>query len=401
MSRSFWIYSGVLVALLFAAWLRWTGAFSADEESQADAVVILRAEVDDIERIAFHNDKLDVAITMKEDALGGYAWVELEERKKKPRPQPQPEVEIEVEAADGEAAPAEDAVAEDAPAEDAPADEIEADEVEAEEEEPEFDIEIVTSQFKGGDAVAKLLEKLAPLQAVRALGEVPQDKLADLELEAPEAWIEITRKGKVRKLEVGGEAYGTRDFYVRDTETGKFYLVDADVFRPLKYARSRLPDRRLSDLEQADIASVVLQSPAGRVEMVHQNRQDKDAAYWASTADPEAPVELYANWLDKALRLKGLSYVQEDEAPEALEPAFEVSFVPEDGVPHTLRVFEQADPDGGEPTWYASSEFTRGMVELHRVLASEAAQDVPDVIDAEPGEEPIDIDEDALEALAP
>ncbi len=31
MSRSFWIYTGLLVALLAAAWLRWTGAFSADE----------------------------------------------------------------------------------------------------------------------------------------------------------------------------------------------------------------------------------------------------------------------------------------------------------------------------------------------------------------------------------
>jgi hypothetical protein len=399
MSRSFWIYSGALVVLLAAAWLRWTGAFSADEESQADAVIILRAEQEDIERITFHNDKLDVSITMKDDALGRYAWVELEERKKKPKPKPQPELLDDAPAVDG-AAEAEDAVAEDAVAEDAAADDAAAEPGEEEAEE-DFEIEVERSQFKGGDAITKLLEALAPLEAVRALGDVPQDKLADLELETPESWVEITRRGKVRKLEVGGEAYGTRDFYVRDTETGKFYLVDADVFRPLKYARSRLPDRRLSDLEQADIARVVLQSPAGRVEMVHQNRQDEQAAYWASAADPEAPVELYANWLDKALRLKGLSYVQADEAPQDLEASFEVSFVPEDGVPHNLRVFEQEDPEGGEPTWYASSEFTRGLVELHHVLASEAAQDVPDVIDAEPGEEPIDIDEEALEALAP
>ena len=79
--------------------------------------------------------------------------------------------------------------------------------------------------------------------------------------------------------------------------------------------------------------------------------------------------------------------------------------MPEDSAAHTLRVFELPDEDGGESTWYASSEFTRGMMELHRVLASEAAQDVPDVIDAEPGEEPygepVDIDEEALEVLAP
>ncbi len=400
MSRSFWIYSGVLVALLLAAWLRWTGVFSADEESGADAVVILRAEADDIERIAFHNDKLDVVITMKDDELGRYPWVELDERKKKPKPVVQDEI---VDAAEGdEDAPVEgdEAVADDAavePTEDAPA----ADEPADEPEEEEWEIELVSSTFKGGDAITKLLGKLAPLEAVRALGEVSPDKLADLELEAPESWIEITRRGKVRKLEVGGEAYGTRDFYVRDVETGKFYLVDADVFRPLKYAKSRLPDRRLSDLEREDIAQVVLQAETGRVEMIHQNRQDKDAAYWANPSDPEATVELYANWLDKALRLKGLKYVQDDERPEDLEPAFEVSFVPEDGAAHTLSVFEQVDPEGGESSWYASSEFTRGLLELHRVLASEAAQDVADVIEAQPGDEPIDIDEEALETLSP
>jgi len=399
MSRSFWIYAGLLVALLAGAWLRWTGAFSADAESQADAVVILRAEVEDIERIAFHNDKLDVVITLKDDALGRYAWVELEERKRKPKAVVQDDLPTEGdELVDPEAAPVEP---EALPVEPEAGDDVPAavePEVELEEE---FDIELVASTFKGGDAVTKLLEQLAPLEAVRALGEVSPDKLADLGLETPESWIEITRKGKVRKLDVGGEAYGTRDFYVRDTETGKFYLVDADVFRPLKYAKSRLPDRRLSDLEQIDIARVVLQASVGRVEMIHQNRQDKDAAYWASAADIEAPVELYANWLDKALRLKGLSYVQPADAPEGLEPSFEVSFLPEDGPAHTLRVFEQVDPEGGESTWYADSEFTRGMMELHRVLASEAAQDVPDVIDAEPGDDPIDMDEAALEALAP
>jgi hypothetical protein len=393
MSRNVWIYTGVLVALLLAAWLRWTGVLSSGDEAEADAVVILRAEVDDIERIAFHNDKLDVTITMKEDDLGRYPWVELEERQKKPKPVVQEQLPTEAE----DAAPAEaEPPAEEQADPEAPSEQDEAAEP-AEEDEEAFEIELVRSAFKGGDAVTKLLEQLAPLEAVRALGEVSPDKLADLELETPESWVEITRKGKVRRLEVGGEAYGTRDFYVRDTESGEYYLVDADVFRPLKYAKSRLPDRRLTDLEREDIRGVVLQAEAGRVEMLQVNRQDKDAAYWANSADPDQAVELYANWLDKALRLKGLNYVQPDEAPEGLQPAFELSLLPEDGKPHSLRVFEQPGEEGGESTWYASSEFTRGLMELHRVLASEAAQDVRDVIDAEGGE-PLDEDE-ALELL--
>jgi hypothetical protein len=399
MSRNVWIYTGVLVALLLAAWLRWTGALSSDDEAETEAVVILRAEVDDIERITFHNDTLDVTITMKEDALGRYPWVELEERKKKPKPVEQDGLPTEDAAEGAEAPEAEDAAegAEAPEAEDAAEDAADDPAVDAEEDREQFEIELVSSSFKGGDAVTKLLEKLAPLEAVRALGEVSPEKLADLELETPESWIEITRKGKVRKLEVGGEAYGTRDFYVQDIESGEYYLVDADVFRPLKYAKSRLPDRRLTDLEREDITGVVLQADAGRVEMIQQNAQDKDAAYWANRADPETAVELYANWLDKALRLKGLNYVQPDDAPEGLQPAFELSLLPQDGEPHSLQVFEHPDTETGESDWYARSEFTRGLMELHRVLASEAAQDVRDVIDAE-GDEELE-EAEALELL--
>ncbi len=408
MSRSFWIYVGLLAALLVLAWFRWTGVIGADEEDKAETVVILRAEQQDLEHISFHNEKLDVSIHLKEDGFGSYAWVELEERKKKPKPKIQPEEDLEAPdgAADGAEADAEVEadVAADEPAEDAVADgeEAAADGEEAEEEEEEFEIEISNSQFKGGEAVSKVLEALAPLEAVRSLGEVAPDKLEELELAEPESWLEVTRKGKVRRIEVGGEAYGTRDFYVRDTETGKFYLVDADVFRPLKYAKSRLPDRRLSELEREDIVRVVLESDSGSVEMVQQNRDDKDAAYWANPQELERSIELYDNWLDKALRLKGLSYVQEEDKPGDLEPAFAVTLQPEEGPATIVRVFEAPDEEGGESEWYASSEFTRGLLKLHKVLASEAAQDVPDVIEARADEDDEDDeDEEVLELLAP
>ena len=68
------------------------------------------------------------------------------------------------------------------------------------------------------------------------------------------------------------------------------------------------------------------------------------------------------------------------------------------------RIAEEATR-GGEETVVeigpGLGALTRGLLELHRVLASEAAQDVADVIEAQPGDEPIDIDEEALETLSP
>ncbi len=383
MSRSIWIYAGLLVALLALAWFRYTGVLGAGEQDETDEVVVLRIEQDDIERVAFHNEKLDVTIELREDALGSYAWVSLEERKKKPLPKLQPTEEEEGEAAEG--GPAEGDAAEGDAAE---GDAAEGDEAgDTVEDEPEFEIEVVSSQFKGGDATDKVVESLAPLLAVRSLGEVAADKLADLELEIPESWLEVTHRGKQRRIDVGGESYGTRDFYVHDPEAGAYYIVDSDTFRPLKYAKSRLPDRRLTALEAQDLERVVLSAASGSVEMIHQNRQDKDAAYWAGTQDLERPVELYANWLDKALRLKGLNYVQADEQPQALQPAFKLALYAEGAEPINIEVLEELDPEGGDSAWFARSEFTRGLMKLHKVLASEATEDVADVIEARPDDE--------------
>ncbi len=385
MNRGIWVYGGLLVALLLGAWLRWTGVLGSEEEP-TDGVVVLRAEAADIELVTYHDEKADVRIERKSDEFGDYAWVDLEERKKKIKLPEKAELEQgEEPAADGPPK-IEPPLEAPEPGEKAEGEQAEGED-EAEEEEPEYEVEIKTSAFKGGETATKLVESFAPLEAVRALGDLPPEKLEDLELAEPEAWLEITRKGKLRRLELGGEAYGTRDRYLRDVETGKYYLVDAEVFRPLKYAKSRLPDRRLSDLEKGDIVQVRLEGQAGFAVMVQQNRQDKDAAYWASSTDLERPVEIYANWLDKALRLKGLSYVAEDEKPEKLEAAFSVQLHAEVGTPVTIEVFHDVPEDDGDPVWYARSEFTRGLMKLHKVLAAEASDDVADVIEAELGED--------------
>jgi hypothetical protein len=392
MSKSFWIYSAALVALLALAWCRWIGLLGGGEEAATDDVVILRAERAEIERIAYHSEKLDVTLEQRTDGFGTYTWVTLDERKEKPRPAPE--------------APAADAASPEAPVEaaEAAAEEPTSEEPAAEAEKSEdakpaepVEYETTRTEFKGGDATDKLLDALAPFKARRDLGAVGADKLADLELAEPGSWVEVTRKGKVRRIELGGEAYGTRDTYVRDTETGSYYLVDAEIFRPLKFAKSRLPDRRLSALEAKDVARVTLEAPAGRVEILHQNRQDEEAAYWASAAAPDQAVEFYANWLDKALRLKGLSYVAEADKPADLSPVFVLALAPEEGAPTRIQVFSAADAAGGEPEWYAVSDFTRGLMKLHKTLASEAADDLDDVLEARPEPAP----EGEEEELAP
>jgi hypothetical protein len=380
-------YAALLALLLAASFFRWT-----DEEKEVETegdIVVFRGEAADIESVRYHDKKSDATLELRGEGEDAYAWVKVDARKViKPKPEPKPEPES-TDATGDEAA---DAVAEtdvetsdpspaDTPAEEAPVEET---------------VEVTTTEFKGGEAADALLDSLSPLFALRVLPNVDAEKLVELELAEPEAWVEVQRKGRTQKLEIGGEAYGTRDRYVRDVESGEVYMVDADVLRPLAHAKSRLPDRKLIGLEEEAIIQVMLSGSEGDVTMVQQNRDDRKRAFWANAADTTRSVEMYENWLDKLFRLRALSYVQPDDKPDpsVLEKVFSASFKPERGEAVVLEVM-QFKPEGEtQVRFVAKSTHTHEWVNLHKTLAAEAVADVGAVILATP-------DEDAPESDAP
>jgi hypothetical protein len=55
-------------------------------------------------------------------------------------------------------------------------------------------------------------------------------------------------------------------------------------------------------------------------------------------------------------------------------------------VPPTTVQVHRSLGEGGEETWYARSEHTRGLVELHKTQAAEALADLQSVLgEGEPG----------------
>ncbi|MBN1334695.1 MAG: DUF4340 domain-containing protein [Deltaproteobacteria bacterium] len=369
MRRSVYVYGGLLVGLLVLAGLRWGGLLGSESDSEDGSVVLLKAAPGEIEKVTYHDEKQDVVLESRADDLGDWVWVTLAERKLPPK---KPEEPSEAAASDPggestEATPEAKAEAGDPTAEAPP-------------------VEVKTLHFKGGEAAETLMGALAPFKALRRLDGLTPERLALLELDDPKAYLEVTRKGKVHRFDLGGEAYGTKDRYVRDRD-GAVYLVDDESVRPLRFARSRLPERRLWAFAEKDIVSVRIEANDGRfVTMVQQNRDDRDKAYWAGVAAPDLEVSEYSNWLDKALRLKGLSNVEPGEEPSDLEVVFRMTLEKEKEKPVTVEIL-RAPGEGGVEEWYGRSAFTRSLLKLARTQAAEAAEDVPDVISAQPAEE--------------
>ena len=204
------IYGALLLLSLLAAWVQWTSDPTPDS---GDKVVLLAGDLDSLERIEWKAEDGSAVLTRKSDEHGDYLWIEslsVETRRIKPPP-------VEKEEGD-EAAPGDEAA--EAPPADPAVDPI------VNEERIER-----RSAFKGSSKGDEVLAAFSPLMALRKLEASDPAKLAEIGLDAPKGTITIVRRGKETVLSVGGEAYGTKNRYLRNEETGEVFLVEETMVK--------------------------------------------------------------------------------------------------------------------------------------------------------------------------
>jgi hypothetical protein len=339
MRRQVIVYGVLLACALGGAYRVWT---APGEVETGESVVVLAGEADELERVHYRSEKLDLVVEMKTDALGRYGWVRAEPLSTEPEPAEPAEP-------DNPHAPPKDDGA--------------------------------ISEFKAGKNGAASLDGLMPFRAKRQLDGITDEKLAELGLAEPEATLEIVRTGREPSVyEIGGNVYGGANVYVREVASGKVYVVDAKVIRPLQSGKQSLPDRELVGVETKVIAGLSVQGGEATAEFEQQNPDDAEAVYW-STSGSTTKNEAGAAWIDKALRMRASGYVQATDNPGQLEDVFSFRVRTTDRKEITVAVKRGYDDDG-EDQWYASSEHTRGLVKLQRALAAEVAADLANVLDA-------------------
>ena len=340
MKRTAQIYAVALVVLLAAAWNQWTAEEPVDLEGK---VVMLQGEANDVEVVRWISPDSEATISRKKDDRGEYFWIDYTRWTEKKLPS----ARAEAEGSDtGEAA------------------------------EPEPEREAKRSAFKSAQKAFDLVASLSPMAARRSLQVTDESKLKEIGLAEPSGSIEIVRSGRSQQLEVGGEAYGTRDYYVRHVESGKIYLVERDLLQPLKYARTRLPDRTLIATPKVDVVSATVRKELGTLELVQINADDAEKSRWTVADRPEVEAEQATTWMDRLLNLKGTRYASPDEAPSDLQARFTVSVKDRQSLVTTIEVLQV----GADGDWYARSEHTRGLVKLIRSAASGLADDVEGVL---------------------
>lgn len=287
----------------------------------------------DVERIVFEGKNKKVTLEAKKDELGAY-YVGALERSAPPPPAP-----------DSKAPPA-------------PA-------------------KAGKTEFVGVGAAQKLIDALAPLKALRALGRIPEDRSSEFGLSEPEGTLIVTLKGTERKIVIGGTTPGGGDRYVRDPSSGETYVIDGDAVRDLDTAESRLVERELHEWKEAEVTTAEVSAGGKKRQILRGGPEGK--RFWADPAAADQKDETVANWMSKVDRLRPTDYVMSTPADKQDLVRIEYSAGSRKlGFVEVARI-SSADP-AGKPDYLVRTERTRLFAKVPATTAEQVEQDLGSIL---------------------
>jgi hypothetical protein len=223
----------------------------------------------------------------------------------------------------------------------------------------------------------KIAEGLVPFKAVRALGKIPDSRLAEFGLEKRDTSLTVSFGGKEHKLLVGAIAPGGTDYYVVDPTNNEAYVVKADQLRELEGGESRLLERDQHAFKEIDVRSAKVIANGKTRELTRGGPDTKK--FWADSADKDKADETAGNWLAKIDRLKVSEYLA--QPPEGHTVVVRVEYF---GAPGQLGFFELAKgapaASGQKSEYWIMTEHTHLWGKVYQVTAEQIEQDVGSVV---------------------
>lgn len=234
-----------------------------------------------------------------------------------------------------------------------------------------------TKRFVAVTAAGKLLESVAPLMALRAVGKIDKKRDKEFGFDKPEGTLKVKIAGQEHALVIGGATPGGADRYAR-TGSGEVYAVPGNMVQDLDYADSRLLERDLHGFAPDAVHRVRIDSSGKQRELL---RLEGKLEGWADIAAPEKQDETAGNWMTKLGRLHVLEYVEKLKKPASPgDTVVRVDYYDENRRPLGFLELIKLAGEGGEAEYYAHTEHSRWYVKLLKSAAEPLEQDLSSVV---------------------
>ena len=222
-------------------------------------------------------------------------------------------------------------------------------------------------EYKANETADRLVDKFTPLRAVRALGVLPEEKLAELGLTSSERTLEVTARGTTTTFRLATAGQGSGSPYARREDDGQVYLLRGTLLSDLEFAASRLVDRRLHTFRDDEYDAI---------RVIVGDKERRLAKAGKAFADPATGTvdEFATNWHGRVWSQgTGIEVLGRGEDPAAGTPEVQVrvEYLRGDKPVGHLDLATAGDD------FFARTEHTAGWVRLHggaRQLVEERGQ---------------------------
>lgn len=346
-ARSAAVQGALAVAGLVAAYLTWQ---RPEAEKDAD-VIVLDANRSDLRAIRYEDGRRTVELAPEKDLV----WIRHTEKPPKPPPI------VAAASSDGGVVSADGGTGTIAAAATADTDAGTTVPSPAVATQTPPSPEPRTREYRANEATARVLERVAPLRAVRSLGKLSPEKREELGLADSERVVEIVTSTGTHRFRASEGSVGTP--YLESEEDGRVYIVKSTLLSDLEYAQSRLVDRSLHTFRDSGFDGITI--TVGDKRRTLQRSGDK-----LVTSPGGASDDFATNWHDRIWRMIGVDVLGRGEVPAAGEPQVRVRVDYLDG-DETIGHIELAE--AGKDI-FARTEHTAGWVRLHGNAAQIVAE---------------------------
>ncbi len=222
-----------------------------------------------------------------------------------------------------------------------------------------------TRELRAGEKAEKTWEKFAPLEAVRALGVLPDAKLKELGLDATDKILDLTVSGTEKRFRVNKPAAGLVGQYLLDEKKRDVYLLPAGTLSDIEPSSTTLVDRRLHAFKAVEYDGITVAIDGLTKEFVSSDAAIPQTTKIAPKEHPDKPDEFAKNWHDKVWnRIIVTEVLGKGEVPPKGEPNVVLR------IDYTMKGkpkgwLELAKGQGNLVDVYGRTENTAGWVALH------------------------------------
>lgn len=323
MKRSLYGHAIVAVIMAIASYVAWTKPKVTSEDSK---VTVVSGSLERLTAVKFSEERWKVALNRTGD--------EFAVTVQRLNPAPKPKVDGKKSGEPDEAEPDDTEQPDDA----------EPDDTTATSNEPELVAKPPDppKTFPASDKVAELLDKLAPLEAARSLGELGLDRLETMGLDDPKSTLTLVFGDTEHVVQIGDSTYGSGDLYAR-TSSGEVFLIPSAAIGTIRHGASALLDKNAVGAKREKVTRLTINAGATGREIAQRYSEDVDKRFFSDPAEPEAKLEMVSNWLERMWRLRVIDLLDPAEAPPSVvPPAVEVEMF---AGPDSLGVLRIWPPD--------------------------------------------------------